>query len=296
MKLGSLVGKEFIITGDQFSSVVEAADGLVDLMNKKIKLPVDSAEVKKIIREREALGGTVLPPGVAIPHGRVEGFQDILMGIWVPATPLETDQGPLKILFFFITSKVGSPLYLPVLSCIGKYFSDSEFLDSLMGKTALQIHDLLNTMQLKKEITIEDIMTTDPVSCNENMSLAQLADLFYQKRLSFLPVVNSKNQLVGEVTIKDLLSNGIPDYVQRLGNVKFMKTLEPFEVMLRDEDRILIKEIMRPINRGISKDASILEAVLLITTKGFRHIPVMENGKLIGMISETDILQKVIRG
>ena len=296
MKLGSLVGKEFIITGDQFSSVVEAADGLVDLINKRIKLPVDSAEVKKIIREREALGGTVLPPGVAIPHGRVEGFQDILMGIWVPATPLETDQGPLKILFFFITSKVGSPLYLPVLSCLGKYFSDSEFLDSLMGKTALQIHDLLNTMQLKKEITIEDIMTTDPVSCNENMSLAQLADLFYQKRLSFLPVVNNKNQLVGEVTIKDLLSNGIPDYVKRLGNVKFMKTLEPFEVMLRDEDRILIKEIMRPINRGISKDASILEAVILITTKGFRHIPVMENEKLIGMISETDILQKVIRG
>ncbi|MBF9014435.1 MULTISPECIES: CBS domain-containing protein [unclassified Oceanispirochaeta] len=296
MKLGSLVGKEFIITGDHFSSVVEAADSLVDLMNKKIKLPVDSAEVKKIIREREALGGTVLPPGVAIPHGRVEGFQDILMGIWVPNTPLETDQGPLKILFFFITSKVGSPLYLPVLSCIGKYFSDSEFLDSLMGKTALQIHDLLNTMQLKKEITIEDIMTTDPVSCNENMSLAQLADLFYQKRLSFLPVVNNNNQLVGEVTIKDLLSNGIPDYVKRLGNVKFMKTLEPFEVMLRDEDRILIKEIMRPINRGISKDASILEAVILITTKGFRHIPVIENEKLIGMISETDILQKVIRG
>lgn len=296
MKLGSLVGKEFIITGDQFSSVVEAADGLVDLINKKIKLPVDAAEVKKIIREREALGGTVLPPGVAIPHGRVEGFQDILMGIWVPTTPLETDQGPLKILFFFITSKVGSPLYLPVLSCLGKYFSDSEFLDSLMGKTALQIHDLLNTMQLKKEITIEDIMTTDPVSCNENMSLAQLADLFYQKRLSFLPVVNNRNQLVGEVTIKDLLSNGIPDYVKRLGNVKFMKTLEPFEVMLRDEDRILIKEIMRPINRGISKDASILEAVILITTKGFRHIPVMENEKLIGMISETDILQKVIRG
>lgn len=295
MKLGSLVGKEFIITGDLFSSVLEAADSLVDLINKKIKLPVDSSEVKTIIREREALGGTVLPPGVAIPHGRVEGFQDILMGIWVPHTPLETDQGEVKILFTFLTSKVGSPLYLPVLSCIGKYFSEADFLDSLMGKSAIEIHDQLNTMQLKKEVTIEDIMTTDPVSCNENMSLAQLSDLFYQKKLSFLPVVNDKNQQVGEVTIKDLLSHGIPDYVKRLGNIKFMKTLEPFEAMLREEDRILIKEIMRPVSRGISKEASILEAVILITTKGFRHIPVIENKQLIGMVSETDILQKVIR-
>jgi nitrogen PTS system EIIA component len=295
MKLGSLVRKDFIITGDHYNSVPEAVDSLIDLFNKKTKLPVPAEEVKKIFREREALGGTVLPPGVGIPHGRIEGFQDILMGIWVPATTLETDQGPLKILFFFLTSKAGSPLYLPVLSCIGKYFSNDEYLDSLLGKSSGEIHEAFNTMQLKKEITIEDIMTTDPISCTENMSIAQLADLFYQKNLSYLPVVNDKMEQVGEVTIKDLLSRGVPDYVKRLGNVNFLKTLEPFEALLRDEDHILIKEIMRPSNRKISRGASILEAVIQITTKGYRHIPVIEDKKLVGMISETDILKKVIR-
>ena len=296
MKLGSLISKEFIITGSSCKSVIEAVEALTRHFEKQVKLPCSIDEVKKVVLEREQLGGTVLPPGIAIPHGRLEGFEDILAGIWVPENPLYTDSGDIKILFFFITSKSGSPLYLPVLSCIGQYFNSEEFLDSLMGKSPAQIHDILNTMELKKEITVEDIMTPDPICCTQDMSLAQLADLLYQKKLSYLPVVDDAGNQIGEVTIKDLLSKGVPDYVKRLGNVSFMRSLEPFEALLRDEDRIKIKEIMRPSNRGISKGSSILEAVILMTTKGYRHIPVVDNKKLVGMISETDILQKVIRG
>jgi predicted transcriptional regulator len=75
-----------------------------------------------------------------------------------------------------------------------------------------------------------------------------------------------------------------------------MNTLEPFEALLRNEGHMKVKDIMRSSNRSISKEASILEAALLITTKGYRHIPVVEKGIVVGMVSETDILKKVIRG
>jgi PTS system nitrogen regulatory IIA component len=108
-------------------------------------------------------------------------------------------------------------------------------------------------------------------------------------------VVDENNVQIGEVTIKDLFSKGIPDYVKRLGDVSFLKTLEPFEALLREEDRILVQEIMRPPSRKIAKGGSIIEAVMMITTKGVRHIPVIEDKKLVGMVSETDILKKVLR-
>jgi len=295
MKLGSLIQKEYIITGDRFKTTMEAVDALLELFYKREKFPIPAEKVKEIVLERENLGGTVLPPGIAIPHGRIEGYEDILIGMWVPSKTLDTDIGEVKILVFFLTSKAGSSLYLPVLSTLGKYFSKGEFLDSLMGKTPQQIHDMLNDMQIKKEVSIEDIMVSDPVSCTAQTTLGQLSDLFYQKNLSYIPVVDKNHVQIGEVTIKDLLSRGVPDYVKRLGDVSFLKTLEPFEALLREEDRILVSEIMRPPTRKIAKTASIIEAVLMITTKGVRHIPVIEDKKLIGMVSETDILKKVLR-
>jgi len=295
MKLSSLIQKEYILTGDKFNTVMDAVDALIELFSKKEKLPVSPEEIKKIVLEREALGGTVLPPGIAIPHGRLDNYEDILIGMWIPSKTLETEQGEVKVLMFFLTSKAGSSLYLPVLSSLGKYFGTAEMLDSMLGKSPSQIHELLNNMQIKKEVTIEDIMTLDPVSCTKQTTLAQLSDLFFIKNLSYIPVVDENNVQIGEVTIKDLFSRGIPDYVKRLGNVSFLKTLEPFEALLREEDRILVEEIMRPPSRKISKEASIIEAVMMITTKGVRHIPVIEKNKIIGMVSETDILKKVIR-
>ncbi|WP_168203304.1 CBS domain-containing protein [Oceanispirochaeta crateris] len=295
MKLGSLIQKEYILTGDKYSSVMEAVDALIEIFAKNEKFPVSMEKIQEIVLERERLGGTVIPPGIAIPHGRIDGYEDILIGMWIPSKTLETDQGDVKVLMFFLTSKAGSSLYLPMLSSLGKYFGKEEFLDSLLGLSAQQIHDLLNTMDIKKEITIEDIMTVNPVSISKQTTLAQLADLFYQKNLSYIPVVDENNVQIGEVTIKDLFSRGIPDYVKRLGYVSFLKTLEPFEALLREEDRILVQEIMRPPSRKISKEASIIEAVMMITTKDVRHIPVIEDKKLVGMVCETDILKKVLR-
>ncbi len=296
MKLGSLIHKDFIICGDNYNSPMEAVDDLLKLFDKKKVLPAPIDEVRDVILKREALGGTLLGKGLAIPHGRMEGFHDILIGVWVPDTPLKTEQGLLKILFCFLTSKEGSPLYLPVIAALGHNFSKDCDLDALMGCSASEVHEKLNAIEFKKEITVEDLMTTEPVFIHPENTLRELADMFYQKQLSYLPVVDDSGKLIGDVTVNDLISHGIPDYVKRLGNIQFTKTLEPFEKLLKEEENIRVKEIMRKPDTSISRDASMIEVVILIITKGFRHIPVMDGDVLVGVISETDILEKVIRG
>ncbi len=296
MKLGSLIQKEFIICGDNYKNTMEAVDDLLKLFDRKKVLPASIDEVKKVILEREALGGTVLGKGLAIPHGRMEGFHDILIGVWVPDTPLKIEQGLVKILFCFLTSKEGSPLYLPVIAALGHNFCKDEDLDELLGCSVSEVHEKLNTIEFKKEVTVDDLMTPEPLCIHPENTLRELADMFYQKHRSYLPVVDAQGKLIGDVTVNDLISRGIPDYVKRLGNIQFTKTLEPFEQLLKEEDNILVKEIMRKPDTSISRDASIIELVTLIITTGFRHIPVMDNGILVGVISETDILEKVIRG
>lgn len=296
MKLGSIVNKDFILTGDSYNSVLDCVDELIELFNRKKILKVSSETAREKVLDREKLGGTVLPNGLAIPHGRVEGINDLLVGVWIPNNPLKTDEGEVRILFFFITSVAGSPLYLPVLSAIAKNCVEPEVLDKLSNSSRDEIHDYFNTVSIKTEITIEDIMVEKPITCTKETTLAELNDIFYKNGLSYIPVVDNKNKQIGEVTIRDVLNRGVPDYIKRIGNIKFLKTLEPFEALLRQEDIILVKDIMRKSNRNISKNSSIIEAVVMMTEKGFKHLPVVDNNEVIGMISEVDILNKVLRG
>lgn len=296
MKLGSLVEKRFIITGKKYSSVIEAVDAILDLFNKRGALPVPLSEVREKVLEREALGGTILPSEVAIPHVRVEGFHDLLVGVWVPPEPLETKEGSVRFLFFFLTSKAGSPNYLPVLATIARSCMEDNFPKNMENAGVNEVQEYLNSMVINKEVTVVDIMTPEPITCRKETTLSELADIFFQKKLSYLPVVDDQNRLIGEVTIKNLLSKGVPDYVKQLGNVRFLKTLEPFEALLRDEDKILVGEIMQQSKRGLDKDASIIEVVSVMISKGYRHIPILDGTQVIGLVSETDILQKVIRG
>jgi len=296
MRLGSFIDKRAILVGDNFNHYFDAVDALIDIFGKLDLLPRSTEEVKEKVRERESQGSTVLPTGVAIPHARIEGFKDLLIGVWVPSKPLETENGTIAVLFFFLTSQVGSLNYLPILSSIAQSCSKDKFPYNLSGMSTSQIQDYLNSMVFRKELTVEDIMTPDPVTCGEDTTLEELLDIFREKGLSYIPVVDNRNRQIGEVTIKDVLSEGVPDYIKRLGNVRFLKTLEPFEALLRNEKSILVKDIMRPSKRGLPKEASIIEAVTIISSKGYRHLPIFDGKELIGLVSETDILQKVLRG
>ncbi len=296
MKLGSLIRHDFILTGNRFKTHMEAADALIDLFVRKESLPVSAAEAKRIVREREKLGGTIMPPGVALPHGRLQGYHDLMIGIWVPETPLETDQGPVKVLILSFLTEQGSELYLKVLASIGKSLSKPGYIDTLPGMSAHQIHEELQSVDIQEEVTISDIMTPNPVTCRPETSLRELIDIFVGENLSFLPVVDSGNRPVGEVAVKDVLAAGVPDYARRLGNLEFVKNLEPFRVLIRDDMKIKVKDIMRPPTRSLEVGSSIIQAAMLITTKGYRHIPVLDKGKIAGILSETDILRKVLRG
>ena len=297
MKLGSLIDKDFILVGKEFASMNEAVTALIELFAKRRKLPVPSQRIMEIHQERANLGGLVLPTGVAIPHGRIDGFHDLLIGVWIPPKPLETPDGVVKALFFSLTSKTGTALYLPVLSALSALSTNTEQFGRLLSATTRsEAQEILDRTTLKQEVTVEDIMNPSPITCFKESTLAELADTFKRHKVSYVPVVDEQQQLIGEVTIKDLISRGIPDYVRRLGNARFLKTLEPFEALLREEDRILVKEIMRKPTRSITRNASIIETATIITGKQVRHIPVTDSGKLVGLVSETDILDKVIRG
>jgi acetoin utilization protein AcuB len=119
---------------------------------------------------------------------------------------------------------------------------------------------------------IKDLMIPDPITIAEKASVQEAIELMKVNSIRHLPVVLEDKTLKGFVTLADLKIGLIPSMVA--------------DVSLSD---LMIKD---PITIG--SDDDIEEAALLIYRHKIGGMPVVEKGKLVGIITESDILRAFI--
>ncbi|MCQ2604292.1 MAG: CBS domain-containing protein [Spirochaetia bacterium] len=299
MKLSSLVRAENIILKSNAVTKKQAIDEMYALLSRRYKLELaDVGDAGPAIWEREELGGTVFPAGIAIPHARLDNFDDLIISICVPANPIRCDNIDVKIFILILTSKTVSNTYLNALSTFMKMSRNKELFNRWIScedpESMIEFFDS-NDIKIKKELTIEDIMSTDVVSVKEESSLREVIDIFYKHNLGFMPVLDDNGKFIGEVNLINILKKSVPDYAIQMANLKFMKSFEPLERLFREEDAVTVSEIMVPPTITFTRDMSLLEATLDFITNNRRQIPVVEGQRIVGIVSLKDILQKVLR-
>jgi len=133
------------------------------------------------------------------------------------------------------------------------------------------------------KLKVRDIMSTNLVTLEENEDLDLAENAMKYGRIRHLPVVKSK-KLVGLVTHRDILR----------AQVSVFADLSPEE---RADIRfgIKVKEIMQLDIKSIGPDVSILEAAKIIKNNKFGCLPVVEKEELVGIITEADFIDLVIR-
>ena len=119
---------------------------------------------------------------------------------------------------------------------------------------------------------IKSLMIPDPITITEKAAVQDAIELMKGNAIRHLPVVSENKTLKGFVTLSDLKIGLIPSMVA--------------DVSLSD---IMIKD---PIT--IESDGDIEEAALLIYRHKIGGMPVVEKGKLVGIITESDILRAFI--
>ncbi|MCZ7400592.1 MAG: CBS domain-containing protein [Candidatus Methanoperedens sp.] len=148
---------------------------------------------------------------------------------------------------------------------------------------------------------IKDVMNKDVIICAPNDTLGHLADMFKKNHISGIPVVD-KGKVVGLVSETDLIKLfKIPEYSNDLwlpspfeiieipirDLVKFEETKKFFENMkLRP-----VKEIMTKTVHAISPDEDLEDASTMMVKYDVNRLPVIENGKLVGIVARSDIIK-----
>ena len=145
-------------------------------------------------------------------------------------------------------------------------------------------------MKIKK---VKEFMTTDVVTIARATPMRGIAEIFLTHSFDFLPIVDAENRLLGVVTKKDILTPFLPDYFELLEDVNFISDFGSLESSLTEtlEHLLVAEDIMIKDPVTIEEGASLLKALALIYQHKIRHLPVVREGKLVGILSRTDILR-----
>jgi acetoin utilization protein AcuB len=130
---------------------------------------------------------------------------------------------------------------------------------------------------------VRNWMTAKPITITPQTTLPEAHQLMLEHHIRRLPVVD-KNKLVGIVTRRDI------NHAEPWDG----STLSLYELSFMRE-RLKAREFMSRAIITISPDAPIGEASGLMIKHKIGSLPVVEDGKLVGVITETDIFLFVLQ-
>jgi acetoin utilization protein AcuB len=107
--------------------------------------------------------------------------------------------------------------------------------------------------------------------------------ILHNKKFGYLPVVDRSGKVVGMVTEADLL-HASPSSATSLSIYEINYLLA----------NLTVEEVMSKPAVTVAEDAPIEEAAKLMIDRGIGCLPVMRDGKLVGVITETDIFKTFV--
>jgi CBS domain-containing protein len=148
--------------------------------------------------------------------------------------------------------------------------------------------------------TVREYMDADPTTVRPETSAEGVAKLLGERELHGVPVVNEAGRCVGIVTENDLVLTDeegdlhIPHYIELFGGLVFLESVRGFERRLRKATAATAADLMTADPTTIGPDADVHEAGHVISQSGHNHLPVVEHGQLVGVITRADVLRGLL--
>ncbi len=144
--------------------------------------------------------------------------------------------------------------------------------------------------------TVAEIMDPNPVTVTPEDDVETLLHLLREHELPGVPVVNEAGRCVGIVTESDLVISEedadlhLPHYISLFGGVVFLEPLKRFENRLKKAFASGVRDMMTPDPVTIDSDATVEEAARVIAERKHNRLPVVEHGRLVGVVTRVDVL------
>lgn len=131
-----------------------------------------------------------------------------------------------------------------------------------------------------------DVMTGDVVTVGPDTSAKYAAEVMAERGFAALPVVDAEDRLVGIVAEADVLRDRLH--------------ADPRLHMRRDQPEhdapaLLVRGVMTEVVRTVEATTDLSDVAKLFVDQRLRSVPVLEHGRLVGIVSRRDLLRTLVR-
>jgi CBS domain-containing protein len=301
MNLSKIFDPDFVKIGLAATTKDEAVRQLAEVFCDKYP-EKNKEEIISAVYEREKLGNTSMGRGVAFPHARtdiVTGLY-VVLGIYHEGIMADTpDNKPLHLVILLLTPRNISKAYLQSLSGLANFARRPDTVPGLMA--AKSIEDVIEIIHrtginIERDLIVGDVMTSEPITVIPENTIKEAVNLIFKYKISGLPVVDLAGNLLGEVSESDLLKFALPQYESFLANKANQPNIDSFEEILKKARTATVGQVLFANPLTVSVDLPLAEAASLLLKNKAERIMVVSEGKLIGVITKSDIVSKIIRG
>lgn len=307
MKFSSYLDSNLIFADVKGSSMEEVIKEMVEkIASKEKNVNLRKDEITSAVIKREQEISTAIGKGVAIPHARIENFNDFIVAVGVVETPFRAkveasaSKDTVELVFLIISDVLKNKNILKIMSAVSKLVIKYPHIADKM-KTIKDSAEILKAVQeadieIGHKITAEDVLSPDIIPLSPNSTLEEVAKRFIIEHTSGLPVVDENGKFLGEITEKELIEFGMPKYLSLMQDLNFLTVGEPFEEYLVNEKTTTIENLYRNKDELIILDrkAPIMEICFIMVSKNITRLYVVENGEYLGLIKRSDIIKKVL--
>lgn len=154
-------------------------------------------------------------------------------------------------------------------------------------------------------IRVSDIMNRHVITVPATMTVGDLADLFQRMNIHAAPVLDDEGCVVGMVAHDDILygtMGGADDPAEAHGRLRSagglleIDDLHPDAGEPADPWGRIVGEIMTESAISVPPQTRLDEACRLMWTLRLHHLPILEDGKVVGLISSLDVCRAVAEG
>jgi len=254
--------------------------------------------ILRALINREGQRTTAIGQEIAFPHARLEHLTQPLFAVGTLEEPVLFDEFPVQIVCLILVPESEPTISLKMMAQMSRILMDDDarrwVLDAQNSEELRGIFKQYNP-RIDKPILARDIMRSPRFSVQESDPVSKCSHLMSVNNLQAVPVVNSRQEVLGEISVERLFRYGLPDFFANLKSVSFIAEFDPFEKYFADERNIPVDEIMEPKARTVPLDYTIMEIVFDLSIQPYTKLYVTdEAGRWVGTIDKGVVLDNVI--
>ena len=141
-----------------------------------------------------------------------------------------------------------------------------------------------------------DVMTTGVITVDPDTSVQAIATLLSERGISGVPVVDAADRLLGIVSEGDLLHR-VETGTERLTRRRrswWLDTIASDQELARDYVKShgrTAKDVMTREVIAVTEATDLAEVAMLLETKRIKRVPVLHEGKLVGIVSRANLVR-----